>query len=75
MVGVAIFRGTYFGVFDTFKHNKDKFQKWMLAYGSSLLAIILTYPTDTVRRRLICNEKREVKYKGFLDCLKRMYQK
>lgn len=55
MVGVAIFRGTYFGVFDTFKHNKNKLEKWMLAYFSSLLAIILTYPTDTVRRRLICN--------------------
>lgn len=57
MAGVAIFRGTNFGIFDTFKSNKRGFERWLLAYFSSTLAIMLTYPSDTVRRRMICAQK------------------
>lgn len=74
MVGVAVFRGTNFGIFDTFKKNKKGFERWLLAYLSSTLAIILTYPSDTVRRRMICAQKKEQKYNGFFDCLVKMYK-
>lgn len=74
MVGVAIFRGTNFGIFDTYKSNKQGFDRWLLAYFSSTLAIVLTYPSDTVRRRMICAQKQEKKYKGFFDCLTKMYK-
>ena len=57
MYGVAIFRGTYFGIFDTFKGSKKGFSRWSVAYLSSLAAIMLTYPSDTIRRRLICCDK------------------
>ena len=57
MYGVAIFRGTYFGIFDTFKGSKSGFERWSVAYLSSLAAIMLTYPSDTIRRRLICCNK------------------
>jgi hypothetical protein len=75
MVGVAIFRGTNFGIFDTFKNNKQGLERWLLAYFSSTIAIILTYPSDTVRRRMICAQKKQQKYKGFFDCLLKIYQK
>lgn len=58
MAGVAIFRGTNFGIFDTFKGNKQGLERWLLAYFSSTLAILLTYPSDTVRRRMICAQKK-----------------
>lgn len=74
MAGVAIFRGTNFGVFDTFKGKKQGFERWLLAYFSSTLAILLTYPSDTVRRRMICAQKQEKKYAGFFDCLIKMYK-
>lgn len=45
-----------------------------MAYFSSTLAILLTYPSDTVRRRMICAQKKS-KYTGFFDCLARIYQK
>lgn len=75
MVGVAVFRGTNFGIFDTFKNDKKGFKKWLLAYFSSFIAISLTYPSDTVRRRMICAQKRKIKYTNFFDCLKKIYRK
>lgn len=74
VVGVAVFRGTNFGIFDTFKKDKIGFGRWLLAYCSSTLAIILTYPSDTVRRRMICAQKKQQKYAGFFDCLIKMYK-
>jgi hypothetical protein len=50
-------------------------ERWLLAYFSSTLAIVLTYPSDTVRRRMICAQKKQQKYKGFFDCLLKIYQK
>ena len=73
VAGVAIFRGTNFGVFDTFKGNYMGVQRWALAYLSSTLAIILTYPSDTVRRRMICAQNKQ-KYSGFFDCLYKIYK-
>lgn len=75
LFGVAVFRGTYFGVFDTFKENKKGLHRWSVAYISSLLAILLTYPTDTIRRRLICSRKLQKKYMGFTDCSYKVYRK
>lgn len=69
MFGVGIYRGTNFGIFDTFKKGREGFQRWSLAYFSSLVAILLTYPSDTIRRRMICAQKNTKKYGGFFDCL------
>lgn len=74
MFGVAIFRGTNFGIFDTFKKGRQGFERWSLAYLSSCLAIMLTYPSDTIRRRMICAQKDAKKYMGFFDCLSKVYK-
>lgn len=74
MFGVAMFRGTSFGIFDTFKGEKRGFSRWSVAYVSSLAAILLTYPTDTIRRRLICCDKMGKKYSGFSDCSYKVYR-
>lgn len=74
MFGVGIFRGTNFGIFDTFKKRRQGLERWYLAYISSLIAIVLTYPSDTIRRRMICAEKNTKKYMGFFDCLAKVYK-
>ena len=68
--GISIFRGTYFGIYDSFKSRKYlELQKWFLSYFSYVTATFLTYPTDTVRRRLMITSCANYKYKGFMDCL------
>jgi solute carrier family 25 (adenine nucleotide translocator) protein 4/5/6/31 len=67
--GISIFRGTYFGIYDSFKtHRYHELEKWFLSYLSYVTATFLTYPTDTVRRRMIMTSCASYKYKGFVDC-------
>ncbi len=71
--GISIFRGTYFGIYDSYKGSKyHEIEKWFLSYFSYVTATFLTYPTDTVRRRLMMTSCANYKYKGFTDCLSRI---
>ena len=75
--GAALYRGTSFGIFDTFKGSMDgDLERWGLAYFSAMMAILVTYPTDTIRRRLMCSSKnRNSKYSGLIDCSLKMYSR
>lgn len=75
MVGVAVFRGVYFGVFDTFKGDKEGLARWGVAYIASFLSLLVTYPSNTIRQRLICSQTFKQKYSGFSDCSRQIYQK
>ena len=55
-----MYRGAYFGLYDTakgvlFKDEKTAnfFAKWGVAQGVTALAGVVSYPFDTVRRRLM----------------------
>ena len=55
-----MYRGTYFGMYDTakgalFKDEKTAnfFAKWAVAQTVTALAGVTSYPFDTVRRRLM----------------------
>jgi solute carrier family 25 (adenine nucleotide translocator) protein 4/5/6/31 len=75
-VGVAIFRSTYFGIYDTFKEQtKSALERWMVSYLSVFAAISLTYPSDTVRRRMMLTSCADYKYKNFVDCAKQIWLK
>ena len=61
VVGIVAYRGPYFGVFDTLKelnpYKKDKgfiglFSKFCCAQTTAIIAGFISYPFDTVRRRL-----------------------
>ena len=74
--GVGIFRGVYFGIFDTYKwHTKNYSQMLALGYAATLIAIVLTYPSDTIRRRLMMTSCQNYKYDGFIDCSKKVFKK
>ena len=58
--GIIVYRGTYFGMYDTakgalFKDEKTAnfFAKWAVAQTVTALAGVTSYPFDTVRRRLM----------------------
>lgn len=61
LVSVFIFRGVHFGLFDTGKvvlPNYDKaspLQKLLFAQLVSIFAETLTYPSDTLKRRMMMN--------------------
>lgn len=58
--GIIVYRGAYFGLYDTakgvlFKEEKRAsfVAKWAVAQTVTILAGIISYPFDTVRRRLM----------------------
>ena len=58
--GIIVYRGAYFGLYDTakgvlFKDEKTAnfFAKWGVAQTVTALAGVVSYPFDTVRRRLM----------------------
>ena len=75
-VGVAVFRSTYFGIYDTFKEKTETaLQRWAVSYLSVFAAISLTYPSDTVRRRMMLTSCADYKYKNFVDCARQIWTK
>lgn len=66
-----VFRGFYFALYDIFRElmPHDTFTGSIsLAWCSTLVAGVLAYPFDTVRRRMMMTSSAEVKYKNSRDC-------
>ena len=80
VVGIVAYRGPYFGIFDTLKElnpwKKDKgmvglLSKFAIAQTTAIIAGFISYPFDTVRRRLQMQAekpKEQWLYSGTLDC-------
>lgn len=80
VMGIIPYRGTYFGLFDTFgdlnPYKADKGVKGILsmfavAQATAISAGYASYPFDTVRRRLQMQSEKppeEWRYKGTGDC-------
>jgi len=74
--GIIIYRAAYFGCFDTAKSlftAGDKklnfFAAWGIAQVVTIASGILSYPWDTVRRRMMMQSgRKEILYKNTLDC-------
>jgi solute carrier family 25 (adenine nucleotide translocator) protein 4/5/6/31 len=70
-VGIFIYRGCYFGFYDSFKpllgENPSGFATFALGYGVTVVSGILSYPIDTIRRRMMMTSGSGVKYNGSLD--------
>lgn len=73
-VGIVIYRGLYFGMFDSFKpmmpaNLRDNFlPNFLLGWAVTIGAGLASYPIDTVRRRMMMTSGEAVKYNGSLDC-------
>lgn len=79
ILGIVVYRATYFGAFDTSKAMlKEKpgiFMTWMIAQTVAVGASLLSYPIDTVRRRLMMQSGRsDVLYAGASDCAVKIWK-
>jgi solute carrier family 25 (adenine nucleotide translocator) protein 4/5/6/31 len=73
-VGIFIYRGLYFGIYDSVKGimpsnlANNFFASFMLGWGVTIGAGLASYPIDTIRRRMMMTSGQAVKYKGSIDC-------
>lgn len=72
-VGIIVYRGCYFGFYDTLKpillgDSKSFLASFALGYIVTISAGLVSYPIDTIRRRMMMTSGEAVKYKGSVDC-------
>merc|ERR1712002_698509 len=76
--GIIIYRAAFFGLYDTAKGMTGKtniFISWAIAQCVTTVSGIISYPFDTVRRRLMMQSGRkggDIVYKGTIDCWKKI---
>lgn len=84
VIGIIAYRASYFGMFDTGKvllfediKKANFFAMWAFAQVVTVGAGILSYPLDTVRRRLMMTSGQKAgarQYNGTIDCFNKIYQ-
>merc|ERR1719476_692506 len=66
-VGIMVYRGFYFGLYDTLKpmllgEDASVVLSFCLGYGVTVTAGLMSYPIDTIRRRMMMTSGEAVKY-------------
>lgn len=81
VTGIVVYRGCYFGFYDTLKPlvlvggMKDSFfASFLLGWGITIGAGLASYPLDTVRRRMMMTSGEATKYKSSFDCARQVYK-
>ncbi|OWF39377.1 ADP,ATP carrier protein 1, mitochondrial-like [Mizuhopecten yessoensis] len=74
-VGIVVYRGCYFGFYDSLKpillgDNAGVLASFCLGYVVTVSSGLLSYPIDTIRRRMMMTSGEAVKYNGSIDCFK-----
>jgi solute carrier family 25 (adenine nucleotide translocator) protein 4/5/6/31 len=72
-VGIFVYRGLYFGLYDTLKpillgDNAGVLISFCLGYAVTVSSGLFSYPIDTIRRRMMMTSGEAVKYNGSIDC-------
>merc|ERR1711976_603698 len=72
-VGIIVYRGCYFGFYDTLKpivlgEDAGVLLSFMLGYVVTITSGLISCPIDTIRRRMMMTSGEAVKYKGSVDC-------
>jgi len=72
-VGIIVYRGCYFGFYDSLKpivlgDDASLFLSFVLGYTVTVTSGLISYPIDTIRRRMMMTSGQAVKYKGAIDC-------
>jgi len=74
--GIIIYRAAFFGLYDTAKGMlppTNIFVSWAIAQCVTTVSGIVSYPFDTVRRRMMMQSgRKEVLYTGTLDCWRKI---
>lgn len=78
--GIIFYRASYFGLYETSKPytgQSNILVKFAVAQVITNLAGIISYPLDTVRRRLMMQagkKAEDVQYRGTMDCVSKVYK-
>ena len=77
---MVIYRGLYFGIYDSLRpYLPQKYESNMLVtftfgYFATLASGVLSYPLDTVRRRIMMTSGEQKKFKSTPDCIRQMWR-
>jgi solute carrier family 25 (mitochondrial adenine nucleotide translocator), member 4/5/6/31 len=77
-VGIVIYRGLYFGIYDSIKPLLPKdlqgnlFVNFLVGWGVTVGSGLASYPIDTIRRRMMMTSGEAVKYDGSIDCARKI---
>lgn len=79
-VGIIVYRGCYFGFYDTLKpiilgDNAGVITSFILGYVVTISAGLVSYPIDTIRRRMMMTSGEAVKYRSSWDCAVQIMKK
>jgi solute carrier family 25 (adenine nucleotide translocator) protein 4/5/6/31 len=79
-VGIFIYRGLYFGLYDSLKpllpaDISGFVANFFLGWGVTNLAGLASYPIDTIRRRMMMTSGEAAKYRSSLHAAGDIYQK
>jgi len=81
-VGIIVYRGLYFGMYDSLKpvlltgDYKDSFLgSFLLGWAITIGAGLASYPIDTIRRRMMMTSGEAVKYKSSMHCAQEIIKK
>ncbi|XP_073525757.1 uncharacterized protein [Phyllobates terribilis] len=81
-VGIIVYRGLYFGLYDSLKPVvlvgglQDSFiASFLLGWGVTIAASLSSYPLDTVRRRMMMTSGEATKYKNAMDAFSQIVKK
>merc|ERR1711939_589260 len=75
VLGIIVYRGLYFGMYDSLKPvvlqgslQGSFLASSLLGWGVTTGAGIASYPLDTIRRRMMMTSGEKVHYKNMVDC-------
>jgi solute carrier family 25 (adenine nucleotide translocator) protein 4/5/6/31 len=81
-VGIVVYRGLYFGMYDSLKpvllqgNLRDNFlASFGLGWGVTIGAGLASYPIDTIRRRMMMTSGEAVKYRSSMHCAAEIVKK
>ena len=76
---IFIYRGLYFGLYDSLKpiilgNRKDIpwVHTFLLGWGVTIVSGLTAYPIDTVKRRMMMTSGEKTKYAGSIDCFRQI---
>lgn len=79
VIGIVVYRGLYFGLYDSLKPvvligplEGSFLASFLLGWTVTTGASTASYPLDTVRRRMMMTSGQAVKYDGAIDCFRKV---
>lgn len=74
---IFIYRGLYFGLYDSLKpmllgEQAQWLATFFLGWAVTITSGLVAYPIDTVKRRMMMTSGEKVKYQGSIDCFRQV---